>query len=289
MSFVKRPMKQKWLVKKTKTAKQIQPNKQGPMNNKIFIQPIEENFDYFLGYATKHNYNLEIAAFAFADTLDAHWRSLLKQYKAKLKNFSGIISVHGTFNDLMLNSRDKKIRKIAKERLRHGLEIAKALNAKYIVFHGNFNSLVGHESYKRNWVKKHVEFWKAATKKYKITIVLENLWEPYPELFKEILEKVNSPRLKVCFDTGHANVFSKVPSAKWFSVLKNDIVYVHVNDNKGKIDSELIPGKGNIKWRSISNVIKRNKMKPNIIFEVGDLDNTIKAIDYFKKNRLYPF
>ena len=259
------------------------------MNNKIFIQPLEDNFDEFLKYAIKHDYNLEIASFAFGDTLDAHWKSLVNKYKNELKNFSGTISIHGAFHDLILNSRDKKIQKIAEERIHHNLDIAKALNAKYIVFHGNFNALIGHKSYKVNWIKKNVEFWKSVIKKYKITIILENSWEPYPELFKEILDKVNSPFLKVCFDTGHANIFSKVPLAKWFSVLKDDIVYIHINDNQGKIDNEMVPGQGNINWESFSNAIRKNKIEPNIIFEVGSLNKTIKSISYFKRNRLYPF
>jgi len=257
------------------------------MNSKIFIQPLEENFDAFLDYATKNNYNMEIASFAFGNTLDSHGDSLLKEYKTKLKNFKGTISTHGVFHDLILNSKDNKIRKLAEERIYQSMEIAKALNAKYIVFHGNFNPLINHKGYMPKWVKRNIEFWKTVTDKYKITIVLENLWEPYPELFKEIIEGVNSPYLRVCLDIGHANIFSKVPVTKWLSVLKDNIVYLHINDNKGKVDDELIPGKGNIDWKNISKALKRNKLEPNMIFEVGSLENTIKSIDYFKKNKLF--
>jgi len=259
------------------------------MEEKIFIQPQEDNFDEFLKYATENNYNLEIATFASSDVLDTNWKSLLKEYKDKLKNFKGIISTHGAFRDLLITSRDAKIRKVAEERIYHNLDIAKELGAKYIVFHGNFNSHIGHKIYKEKWIKKNTEFWKSVVKKYKIIIVLENLWEPEPELFKGLIDGVNSLFLKVCFDTGHANIFSRVPITKWFSVLKNDIVYIHINDNKGKVDNELIPGKGNIDWKSLSNAVKRNKIKPNIVFEVGNLEKTIKSINYFRKNKLYPF
>ena len=259
------------------------------IREKIFIQPQDENFDEFLKYATENDYNLEIATFASSDVLDTNWESILKKYKNKLKSFKGVISTHGTFRDLFITSRDAKIRKVAEERIYHNLEIAKELNAKYIVFHGNFNSHIGHKIYEEKWIKKNIEFWKKVVKKYKIIIVLENLWEPHPELFKGLIRGVNSPFLKVCFDTGHANIFSKVPAAKWFSVLKDDIVYIHVNDNKGKLDSELIPGKGNINWKAFSATIKKNKIKPNVVFEVGSLEKTIKSINYFKKNKIYPF
>ena len=146
------------------------------MENKVFIQPLENNFDEFLEYAIQHDYNLEIGSFGFANILDTHWKSTLKQYKNKLKNFQGIISVHGAFQDLILSSKDKKIRKVAEDRIYHNLDIAQALNAKYIVFHANFNALISHEHYKKYWIEKNIEFWKSVIKKYKITVVLENLW-----------------------------------------------------------------------------------------------------------------
>ncbi len=259
------------------------------MSNKIFIQPLENNFDEFLEYANKHNYNMEIASFAFGDTLDTNWKLLVTKYNKDLNKFSGIISIHGAFMDLILNSADKKIRKIAEERIIHNMNIAKKLNAKFIVFHGNFNPMLRHERARINWAKCQTEFWKPLVEKYKITVVLENLWEPDPELFKEIMDKVNSPFFKVCLDTGHANVFSKVPLTKWISILKNHLVYIHVNDNKGDKDSELPPGQGDINWKGFSNAIKKNKINPNIIFEVGNLKNSIKSINYFKKHKIYPF
>ena len=114
--------------------------------SKIFIQPINYNFDEFLNYAVKNECNLEIASFAFPEILDTNWKELLEDYQCKLQSFEGIISMHGTFMDLIYHTKDSKVRQIAKERYFHNLGIAKSLNAKYIVFHGNFNPLIKHES-----------------------------------------------------------------------------------------------------------------------------------------------
>jgi len=103
--------------------------------SKIYIQPPDDDsFDKFLMYAKQHGYNLEIASFAYSNILDANWREILKDYQQKLRGFKGTISLHGAFQDLTIHSRDKKIRKVAKQRIFQNLEIAKALNAKYIVF-----------------------------------------------------------------------------------------------------------------------------------------------------------
>ena len=125
--------------------------------------------------------------------------------------------------------------------------------------------------------------------KYDITILIENLWEPSPEIFRKLLEKVKSPLLKICFDTGHANIFSRVPLENWFDSVGKDIIYIHVNDSKGDTDNELVPGNGNINWLEFSDSIKKYNLAPNIIFEVGTLERTKRSVKYFKENNIYPF
>ncbi len=256
--------------------------------SKIFIQPDSSNFDNFLEYAKENDYNLEIASFAFANVLDSNWREILADYQKKLRDFIGIISIHGAFQDLILHSRDNKIGEIAKSRYNQNLEIAKTLNAKYIVFHGNFNPLINHESYVQNWIEQNARFWRDVISKYDITILIENVWEPSPEIFRKLLDEVNSPLLKICFDTGHANIFSRIPVERWFDSIGNDIIYIHVNDNKGEIDNELVPGDGNINWREFSDNLKKYRMSPNIVFEVGTLEKTKQSVKYFKENNIYP-
>lgn len=259
------------------------------MMSKIFVQPYLAGFDDLLLFAKEHGYNIEIASFAFADVLDSGWQNVLEDYKKKLQDFNGTISVHGAFQDLILHSRDKKISEVAKSRYIQNLEIAKELKAKYIVFHGNFNPLINHESYVQNWIEQNAHFWSDAISKYDITILIENVWEGSPDIFWKLLDEVKSLQLKVCFDTGHANIFSKVPISEWFDVLGKDIPYMHINDNKGVVDNELVPGEGSINWQEFSSHIKKYEMTSNIVFEVGTLEKTKLAIQYFKENKIYPF
>lgn len=258
--------------------------------SKIYVQPPDHNsFDQFLSYAEEHGYNLEIASFAYSQVLDSNWEEILRDHRKKLEGFKGTISLHGVIQEMIVHSRDKKIREVAKDRIFQNLEIAKALGAKYIVFHGNFNPLIKHEGYKKNWLKQNALFWSEVIDKYQVVVVLENLWEPAPEIFRKLLDQVNSSQLKVCFDTGHTNIFSQAPLEEWFSVLAEDIVYVHVNDNHGDDDLEMAPGEGNINWRKFSDLIEKHRISPEIVLEVGTLENTIKSLEYFKKEKIYPF
>lgn len=258
--------------------------------SKIFVQPPDaQSFDEFLTFATIHGYNLEIASFAYNTVLDTNWQEIVKDHKQKLQDFKGTISVHGAYLDLLIHSRDEKIRKVAKNRIFQNLEIAKELNASFIVFHGNFNPLIKHESYRRNWIEQNAQFWSEVLDTYTITVLLENLWEPAPHIFREVLDLVKSPHLRICFDTGHAHIFSEVPFEEWVSVLQEDIGYIHVNDNNKDVDSELVPGDGTIDWQEFSHIIIEYEITPEIVFEVGTLENTMRSLTYFKERGIYPF
>jgi sugar phosphate isomerase/epimerase len=259
--------------------------------SEIYVQPPDsDSFAEFLAFAKERSHNLEIASFAYSNVLDTNWEEILADHQQKLQGFEGVISLHGVIQEMIVHSRDKRIREVAEKRIRLNLEIAKALNARYVVFHGNFNPLIRQESYRRNWIERNAEFWSEVLDKYDdLTVLLENLWEPGPEVFKRLLEKAKSPRLKICFDTGHANVFSQVGLEEWLFALAENIAHVHVNDNDGEDDYELAPGEGNINWQEFSELLAKHRLAPNIVFEVGTLDRTVQSIEYFRKRNLYPF
>jgi len=258
--------------------------------SKIYVQPPNDySFGEFLDFAKEHSCNLEIASFAYSEVLDTEWQEILKRYQQKLYGFKGRVSVHGAFQDLFVHSSDRKIREVSKERILGNLEIAKALNAKYAVFHGNFNPLIRGEGYRRNWVERNASFWSKALEESYVTVLLENLWEPNPEMFRKLLDQIESSRLKICFDTGHANIFSEVSFEEWITILGKDIPYIHINDNKGKVDNELVPGEGTINWQEFSNTIEEHQVNPEIVFEVGTLGKTKRSIRYFRKESIYPF
>jgi parallel beta-helix repeat protein len=124
---------------------------------------------------------------------------------------------------------------------------------------------------------------------YNLIVLLENLWEPTPEVFRKLLDRVGSSRLKICLDTGHANIFSKVPVREWFDQLNQDIPYVHVSDNKGEVDDELIPGDGTIDWHEFTNIFKDHQVNPEIVLEVGTLEKTRQSLKYLQTQNIYPF
>ncbi len=258
--------------------------------SEIFLQPYKpENFEELLDYAGEGGHNLEIATFASSAYWDGDWEPTLDDYRKRLRDFEGIISIHGPFMDLHPTSLDRRIAAVSRERIEQALAAAKTLNARYAVFHGGFNPLIKQASYQRDWIKKTAAFWNSVLDRSPLTIMIENVWEPSPENFRRLLDTARSPQLKICFDTGHANVFSEVDLENWFEILRDDIAYIHVNDNYGQADSESVPGRGNFDWPKFSRLIRKYKMQPNIVLEVGGLANSKTAIAYLSEHRIYPF
>jgi sugar phosphate isomerase/epimerase len=112
---------------------------------------------------------------------------------------------------------------------------------------------------------------------------------------ESVLEGVNSENFKANLDTGHVNIFSKVPIERWVEVLGDHLSYVHLNDNCGDSDSNLVPGEGNIRWDRFFDALKQYGLKPRICLEVeayedrSKLENTRRAIEYLKENKFRPF
>jgi sugar phosphate isomerase/epimerase len=258
--------------------------------SKLYVQPlVHETLPEFIAFAQQNSYNLELATFAYANAYDTDWDEVLKQHKHQLSQFSGQVSLHGVYRDIIIHSHDSKIADLARERIQSSIDVAKALNAQKIVFHSSVNPLVLDEWYRKNWLEKNAAFWKQVLSQYSGTVLIENVWEPNPEILRSLLDIVDSPRLKICFDVAHAHVYSKVPLDTWLSVLGEDVIYMHFSDNNGQVDEHAIIGAGGVDWQRLTQSIQRLGLFPEVVLEECTLDNTQASIDYLSRNKLYPF
>jgi sugar phosphate isomerase/epimerase len=137
--------------------------------------------------------------------------------------------------DMVTSSRDARVVSVAKERILHNIEIATQLKAKIVTFCSCFNPCIaaGSPGYVDGYKRRQIKFWSeildsAAEKN--LTLVYENLWEPKPELLRDVIDGINSENFKALLDTGHANIFSKTPIERWVEVLADRLVYIHLNE-----------------------------------------------------------
>lgn len=98
-----------------------------------------------------------------------------------------------------------------------------------------------------------------------------------PQMLR-LMEELDSPRFRLCLDTGHANIAGQNPMDMIASYGKN-LEVLHLNDNFGFIrpvyeDLHLLPGHGNLPWVSIFDALKNMDYQGNFNLEpVGALPN----------------
>ena len=80
-----------------------------------------------------------------------------------------------------------------------------------------------------------------------VDLAFENLRAP--EYLYAFLQRVNSPRVGVCFDAGHNHCFC--PERRICLDFADRIKAVHLHDNDGTRDAHNIPGDGTIDWAQV--------------------------------------
>ena len=73
--------------------------------------------------------------------------------------------------------------------------------------------------------------------------------------FEFIFSNIDSPYIKFCLDTGHANLAEGVE--KYLDNFSEKLHAVHYHDNLGNDDSHLIINSGNIDWELFAKKIKK--------------------------------
>jgi len=99
--------------------------------------------------------------------------------------------------------------------------------------------------------KEHVLKLLPLLERLDLTLALENIATPLSSISNliDIIEDINSPRLGICLDIGHANLTGNPLEA--ISRCAEHLFAVHISDNNGQTDQHLVPGEGNIPWQKV--------------------------------------
>lgn len=193
--------------------------------------------------AMQYGLGLEIADFCTAVNLD---QNVAAHRMAVRKEMEGIGSfwLHAPFAELSPASIDPKVRGVTILRYRQAMEMAASLGISRLVIHSGFIPLV----YFPEWfVEQSVLFWREFLEETPegITIALENVMEPGPEMLVEIVQQVQDRRLGLCLDVGHANsLVSKTPVVDWVAPMAPYLRHVHLHNNEGDADLHQCLGTG---------------------------------------------
>lgn len=153
------------------------------------------------------------------------------------ENLAGITRrvLHAPFNELFPCAIDRKARELAAYRYRQAITLAKQYGAAKVIIHGGYNPRIYYPVW---YVGESIKFWQEFLKEDPgVQIVLENVLEEDPGMLLDIVKGVDDPRLRLCLDVGHVNVYSKVSVMDWLKTWAPYLSHFHIHNNDGSWDT----------------------------------------------------
>ena len=197
--------------------------------------------------------------FFSAEALDTLICEKLEAQSALLRDAGLATTIHAPFLDLNPGALDGTIRDATRHRFEQLFQAAEILQPRVIVFHPGYDELRYGDS-RMAWLKNSIEFWRdflPSARKVGCIITVENIFEKEPSTLRGLLEAVDDPSFRHCFDVGHWHMFSTVPLEEWFAELGPYIAELHIHDNHGEADEHLPLGEGVIDFDLLFNLAEQ--------------------------------
>lgn len=184
--------------------------------------------------AREFGLGVELAQFCLAENMDKTPPDVQASLDAALQVPRRVL--HAPFAELCPAAIDPLVRAVTRRRFLQAAALAKRYGAEKMVVHSGFIPLV----YYPEWfAPQSAAFWRAFLEEVdRLTLCVENVMETSPDALRQVAEQVNDPRLRICFDVGHAFCQSG-ELAPWLDALAPYISHVHLHNNHGSFDEHL--------------------------------------------------
>lgn len=223
--------------------------------------------------AREYGLGLELAEFCTAWNLDEKLPQTRAELAGKLTGISRRV-LHGPFNELFPCAIDPSARRLAAYRYRQALALAGEYGATKVVIHGGFQPRMYYPVW---YVEQSILFWKEFLQDDPgVEIVLENVLEEEPEMLRDILAGVDSPRLRMCLDIGHVNVYSRVSVEKWMEICAPWLKHFHIHNNDGTWDTHSALAEGNLPIRDILQKIDQICPEATVTLELLEAEASVR-------------
>jgi sugar phosphate isomerase/epimerase len=230
----------------------------------------------YLPFIKERKINLEI--YFSAESIDSLNPPELSGLESKL-GYHPVLTMHAPFMDLSPGAVDSQVRAVTVNRFNEVFEIAQILRPKSIVFHS------GYEKWKYAmrvdlWLKNSLRTWEYFAEKavaMGIKIAIENIFEDEPTNLLLLMEEMGSEHFGLCFDTGHFNLFSRIPLGEWLDRISRYIIELHLHDNNRTFDDHKAIGEGTFDFETLFNAVKDKK--PICTIEGHTKEDVVKSLE----------
>lgn len=257
--------------------------------NPLYIIPSYDNIEKSLELAKRYQALFEYNDFYKPYLLDnADMLREMIRFYTSLERDRKDDTLHAAFLDIALHSQDSKIRDVSEHRVRQCMDITAQLGIRGIILHTNYIANFHAAAYQETWLEKNEEFIRRISREYPgIQIYMENMFDVSPGFLTKLAERLEDVKsFGVCFDIAHANL-SQVPLEQWHQALSPYIRHIHINDNKGVVDSHDMPGTGNIDWNLVKKLMGNRPV--SVLLEITDVQAQEQALIHMKEEGIFPF
>ena len=216
------------------------------MHPDLFVHVPYPRLAESLPYLLERRLNPEV--FFSADALDSLIPEQLQSIAATLTGEGLACTIHCPFMDLNPGSDERLLREATRLRFRQVIQAATILKPRVMVFHPGFDRWRYGEK-QDSWLRYSIEIWQEVlklTEPVGCTVAVENIFEEEPSTLLALLEEIDHPRFRHCFDVGHWNLFHSVGLEEWFAAMGHHIAETHIHDNRGNRDAHAPIGEGDI-------------------------------------------
>lgn len=209
-----------------------------------------DTLDKYLGFIRERRLNLEI--YFGSTSVDRITKQDIVALRNKL-DYGPSLTVHAPFMDLSPGAVDEKVRAITVQRFSDVLDFSGVLQPGVIVFHSGYDRW-RYDHRVDIWLDGSLRTWGVLNRRAAdmgIRIAIENIFEDDPENLRLLAREMDSDNFGICFDTGHFNLFSKLPLREWLGLIRDYIRELHLHDNSRFRDDHLPIGDGDFDFRTL--------------------------------------
>ena len=228
--------------------------------------------------AREYGLGLEISEFCTAFNMDIEFEMWDSRVKRETRDVDRLF-FHAPFNELCPAAVDPLVADVAKMRYRQAYTLMRGYGSDTMIVHSGYLPSL----YSYDWFISHsIDFWKEflCTKPNDFKLCIENVFEQKPKLLNEIVREVNDERFKLCFDVGHAAVFSDgVTLTEWAEHAAPFIAHVHLHNNDGSHDAHDALGDGISDIAAVIRKISELASEATFTIETIDLEPSLSWLN----------
>lgn len=224
--------------------------------------------------ARDYGFGLELAQFCTAINLDDD--SFVRESLSECRAAAPCRVLHAPFADLCPAAIDPLVRAATAQRLRQTVEKAEEFGIRKLVVHAGY---LPHVHFPEWFTAGSAAFWKELLEGVPadMTLCLENVMEPTPEMLVEIVRTVDDPRLRLCLDLGHANTeISDYPLERWLGESAPYLAHLHLHNNRGGGDLHAPLAEGGIDYLTMCRAIDELAPAASVTLELFDCRESVQ-------------